>query len=474
MSSRLKQSALFHDSFWAVFGNGLGYAMLLLAGVLIARLLGRDLYGEYGVAKTNMLYIAGFATFGMGFTSTKFIAQSQEQDRAHLSSLIRDAQLISFLFSLCVALLVAVFARLLATYLEEPGLTLCFRMLSLIIVAKSFCTTQTGILSGLKRFQDIAVNSMISGGAMLLLCVVLTYWFGLAGALTSLLLSQVVNVLANAVSIRRVERTFGPQSAVNRRLELVRFSFPIALQESSFSLCNWLAILLLTKYSSVGEVGLYTASAQWNAIITIKNSYDKSCGFTAIVGFINNLYRVEWRMQQLDIIETKTFHAVSAADILAKIKSSDAVKKMHDEGVDSVLCESLADLKSIKLANRWLVYLLVKYYRLCDSDGRIQEKGLNYILEILKKNNRMNDYVSGDELLGVLLSASSGFPGLLNSSMDFSSNPDAVSGWVQELKMQKLDDDNIKGYIGSHIIKSVDGYFSKSSDSYMFGDLIPA
>jgi O-antigen/teichoic acid export membrane protein len=56
---------------------------------------------------------------------------------------------------------------------------------------------------------------------------------------------------------------------VNRRLELVRFSFPIALQESSFSLCNWLAILLLTKYSSVGEVGLYTASAQWNAIITI-------------------------------------------------------------------------------------------------------------------------------------------------------------------------------------------------------------
>ena len=140
--------------------------MLLLAGVLIARLLGRDLYGEYGVAKTNMLYIAGFATFGMGFTSTKFIAQSQEQDRAHLSSLIRDAQLISFLFSLCVALLVAVFARPLATYLEEPGLTLCFRMLSLIIVAKSFCTTQTGILSGLKRFQDIAVNSMISGGAM--------------------------------------------------------------------------------------------------------------------------------------------------------------------------------------------------------------------------------------------------------------------------------------------------------------------
>ena len=269
LSSRLRQSALFRDSFWAVFGNGLGYALLLAAGVVIARLLGRDLYGEYGVAKTTMLYIAGFATFGMGFTSTKFIAQSVEQHADHLRSLIRDAQLISFVFSLFVALLVLVFARPLAVYLEEPGLALSFRMLSLIIVAKSFCMTQTGILSGLKRFQAIAVNGMLAGGAMLVLSVLLTYWFGLAGALTSLLLSQVVNVAANAVSIRRLERTFAPQTDVSFRVEMVRFSLPIALQESSFALCNWLAIFLLTKLSSVGEVALYSASAQWNAIVTI-------------------------------------------------------------------------------------------------------------------------------------------------------------------------------------------------------------
>ena len=40
---RLLQSKLFKDSFWAVFGNGLGNALLLLAGILIARFLGKDL-----------------------------------------------------------------------------------------------------------------------------------------------------------------------------------------------------------------------------------------------------------------------------------------------------------------------------------------------------------------------------------------------------------------------------------------------
>ncbi len=267
--SRLRQSALFRDSFWAVFGNGLGYAMLLAAGVIVARLLGRDVYGEYGVVKTTMIYIGGFATFGMGFTSTKYIAQSLEQHRAHLRSLIRDTQWISFCFSIFVALLVFAFARPLALYLEEPGLVVCFRMLSLIILARSFGTTQTGILSGLKRFQAIAVNSMLSGAAMLVLSLVLTYLAGLEGALASLLLSQVVLVVANAVSIRRAEQTFEPQTDVSFRRELIRFSFPIALQESSFTFCNWLAIFILTKLSSVGEVALYSASAQWNAVITI-------------------------------------------------------------------------------------------------------------------------------------------------------------------------------------------------------------
>lgn len=51
--------------------------------------------------------------------------------------------------------------------------------------------------------------------------------------------------------------------------DLLKFSFPIALQEISYAICNWAGILLLTKMSSLSEVGLYTATAQWNAVITM-------------------------------------------------------------------------------------------------------------------------------------------------------------------------------------------------------------
>ena len=47
-------SKLFRDSFWAVFGNGIGNALMLLSGIIIARLLGKDLYGEYGIGECKI------------------------------------------------------------------------------------------------------------------------------------------------------------------------------------------------------------------------------------------------------------------------------------------------------------------------------------------------------------------------------------------------------------------------------------
>ena len=37
----------------------------MLAGIVIANFLGVDAYGEFGIVKTTMLYIAGFATLGL-------------------------------------------------------------------------------------------------------------------------------------------------------------------------------------------------------------------------------------------------------------------------------------------------------------------------------------------------------------------------------------------------------------------------
>lgn len=268
LAMKLKCNPLFKDSFWAVFGNGLGYGFLLLAGIIIARFLGKDVYGEYGIVKTTMFYIASFAAFGLGFTSTKYVAEYVQKNKAHIKSISNDALLLTFLSSFLMSVLLQLFAEPLADFINEPGLTVIFRLLGWVVVFRALSTTQSGILAGIGAFKVIARNSVLAGLFMLLVCIPLTYFWGLMGSLSSLLMSQMFGVGINYLSLKKVYFNLPVQEKVSYKKKLLSFSFPIALQESSYMICNWGGILLLTKLSSLGELGIFSATAQWNAIIT--------------------------------------------------------------------------------------------------------------------------------------------------------------------------------------------------------------
>jgi len=267
LKRRLYNSKLFKDSFWAVFGNGLGNALMLLAGIIIARFLGKDLYGEYGVVKTTMFYMASFSTLGLGFSSTKYIANYIQEGKEYVNAIVRDSLSITLGFSSFLAAFLIIFAGPFANYLNAPSLQLAFRFLGVVIVFKALGTTQIGILAGFKDFETIAKNSVLSGIFLLVLGTLLTYVYGLTGSLAALLLSQFFNACINQIAINRREKINTNQIDKGFKKELITFSFPIALQESSYAICNWAAIVFLTKMSSAGELGLTTAAAQWNAII---------------------------------------------------------------------------------------------------------------------------------------------------------------------------------------------------------------
>lgn len=265
---RLSKSKIFRDSSWAVLGNGFGNGLLLLAGIIIARLLGRDLYGEYGLAKTTILCISGFATFGLGISSTKYVAKAMCEDPKHLRSIINSSLIITCLFSSLIAICLYWFAPILSAYLLDSQLEGTLKMLGIIIIVKALNTTQAGILAGVKMFDTLAKNNIVASSLMVVSCVPFTYYWGLYGALSSLFLSQLLTSIFNQYYINNLIKQY-PQCGSNWPYikELTSFSFPIALQDSSFTICNWLGILILTKYSSVGEVALYSAAAQWNAVV---------------------------------------------------------------------------------------------------------------------------------------------------------------------------------------------------------------
>ncbi|NOZ40854.1 MAG: oligosaccharide flippase family protein [Planctomycetes bacterium] len=60
----------------AVISRGL----MLVASILVARMLGKTVYGELGMIRSTVGMFGVFAGFGLGLTATKHVAEFRESD----------------------------------------------------------------------------------------------------------------------------------------------------------------------------------------------------------------------------------------------------------------------------------------------------------------------------------------------------------------------------------------------------------
>lgn len=159
---KIIKSNIFKDSFWMLLGSALGKGLGVIGGIFIANILGKDLYGEYGLLRNTLLLIAIFSTMGLGYTSTVFVARYYNHNLSILKLLIKKLIRITFYFSFIVAIITFIFSSKLAVYLEDPNLESGLKYLSLIIIFNALTTTQVGVLSGFKAFKDIAIVNILS------------------------------------------------------------------------------------------------------------------------------------------------------------------------------------------------------------------------------------------------------------------------------------------------------------------------
>lgn len=77
--THLLKSQFLNDSFWALLGSVLAKGMTLVGAIVVARFLGKEIFGEYGTIRSTLMNIAIFSTFGLGYTATKFIAEHKKR-----------------------------------------------------------------------------------------------------------------------------------------------------------------------------------------------------------------------------------------------------------------------------------------------------------------------------------------------------------------------------------------------------------
>ena len=261
---RVKSSSLAKDSFWSVFGNAVSMLILMICGIIIARVVGKDVYGQYGTVKNLMTSFASFAAFGFGYSSTKLISGEVLKYRGISLAAPKVVTGISF----SIFLLILCFASPISVFLGKPDFKTFVFYIGILMFLKALYTVGTGILAGYKQFKRIGINAIISAFLMLIICYPFSKTWGLTGALIALVIYQSFVAFLSLFYAYRVDVNKLKYSWQDY-LGILKITFPISIHEISATIGGIIYVIMLLHYSSYGDYALYSIAAQWVAMIIV-------------------------------------------------------------------------------------------------------------------------------------------------------------------------------------------------------------
>ena len=254
---------------WSVLGAIASRGMALVSSIVIARILGKEGFGELGILQNTIGMLLVFASAGMGITATKYVAELRHKDPHGAGRMITLTNYCAVLMGLVVALPVSVFSSWLSTtYLYAPHLSSSLRVVGLLLVLQSIQGAQTGTLCGLEAFRAMAGMNVISGLASFPIIVSGACWGGLDGSLWGMVISGLLSCSLLQLAVRSEMRLAQIPTRQKWRLAecatLWKFTMPIVLSSIMVGPVHWVCSAMLFRTSQGhAAMGTVNATNQW-------------------------------------------------------------------------------------------------------------------------------------------------------------------------------------------------------------------
>ncbi len=259
--------------FWSMAGAVISRGLMLAASILVARILGKEVYGEYGIIRSTVNMFLVFAGFGLGLTATKYVAEFRNSNPARAGRIIAISGLFAMVTGLLVATGVLVFADVLATRtLNAPHLAGILKIGALILFLNALNGAQTGALAGFEAFKTIAHVNLGVGLTSFPLLVGGAYFGGLEGAVWALGINMGINWLLNHIALRKEAKRFNVPFAYKDCIKewpvLWKFSLPATISGIVASPIAWVCnAILVNEPDGYGQMAIFEAANQWRLAI---------------------------------------------------------------------------------------------------------------------------------------------------------------------------------------------------------------
>jgi O-antigen/teichoic acid export membrane protein len=250
--------------------------ILLISSIVVARLLGKKHFGEYGMILYSVNLFTVFAGFGLGLTATKYVAEHRQNDKIKTGKVIGLTSFFAVIMGGVISLLIVIFAsRIADDILNARHLTNSIRLAALIIFFNSINGALTGILSGFEDFKVISKVNILTCLIAVPLQILLTYIYGTNGCIIGFgfyyLLQCALTIYAVYLVTSKAQINIIFNGLLSELGIIYKFSLPTLISGLLVTLVMWLATtFLVNQKNGYEELGVFNAANQWrNAILFI-------------------------------------------------------------------------------------------------------------------------------------------------------------------------------------------------------------
>jgi O-antigen/teichoic acid export membrane protein len=254
--------------FWNLFGTVGARGLSFIATLCVARFLGKEGFGELGIIQSTVELLGTFAGFGLGLTTTKYIAELKDKDPERTGRIIALTNIISFVSGgIMMVVCLAAGGYLARHTLNAPQLVGILRISSILLPLLAIRGVQNGGLAGFQSFKNIAKISILQALLAVPLTIILVYWLGLQGAIFSLILSAMIGNILSSIALRK-ECVVSATIPNYRRSWIERgvlwgFALPAVLSGSLVAPVTWAAnAILVNQPHGYAQMGLFNAANQ--------------------------------------------------------------------------------------------------------------------------------------------------------------------------------------------------------------------
>lgn len=260
-------------AFWSFTGTALGKFCVFLTGIICARILGKEQFGELGMVRSTIGMFIILGAGGIGVTATRFIALYRRDQQAHAASIYHLSTRFATLLGILTTLVLLFSAGFLANdILKSSDLTFPLIIGCVVLFLSILNSSENGTLAGFEDFKSIAVNTFVGSIVESIGMIFGAYFYQIEGAIAGFGLGVLALYLTNKLSAIKNLRKNGIRSKGQAIFKedwklIYQYSIPATLSALSVTPVFWLIRSMLVRANDYGELGIFEAADQWKVIL---------------------------------------------------------------------------------------------------------------------------------------------------------------------------------------------------------------